>query len=300
MKLNKIFALMLAATMFTACSDDDSWNGSDVAVNMLKDEISVKENGVLFNIPVVVEGEINGPVQVTVEVAEVGENPAMNDVHYLVTQKTIVITPESGKGNIEIMTVDDNDINDARTFTVTIVDVKGGKLGDSAMTTVTIKDNDSVFYEKLQGNWTFKGINRSGAEIAWPVKVVGFAEEEAGYNEVLYITGVNGYEWAMFELRYHFDMATKTGYLEMPYGTLIADTVNFGLPDSPNNVIVGTLSDDGYIITEGSATAVWNDDFTQITFDPYDQAWGWITAGSTLEPNGYLWFGIIGGMTMTR
>lgn len=299
MKLNKIFALMLAATMFTACSDDDNWNGSDVTVNMLNEEISVKENAGIFNVPIVVDGEMNGPVQVTVEVAEVGETPAMDDVHYLVTQKTIVISAEDGSGSIEIMSVDDDEINDARTFTVTIVDVKGGTIGTQTATTVYLKDNDSVFYEKLQGAWTLNAINaRTGAPISWNVNIVGYGEEESGYNQTLYITGVNGYSWAMFELVYHFDMDTKTGYLELPYGTVIAEGVNFGLADSPNNVVTGTLDDEGYIVVDGGTTAEWSDDFKQITFVPEDMVWGWIT-DSSYNLNGYLWFALV-NITLTR
>lgn len=299
MKLNKIFALMLAATMFTACSDDDNWNGSDVTVNMLNEEISVKENAGIFNVPIVVEGEMNGPVQVTVEVAEVGETPAMDDVHYLVTQKTIVISAEDGSGSIEIMSVDDDEINDARTFTVTIVDVKGGTIGTQTATTVYLKDNDSVFYEKLQGAWTLNAKNaRTGASISWNVNIVGYGEEESGYNQTLYITGVNGYSWAMFELVYHFDMDTKTGYLELPYGTVIAEGVNSDLADSPNNVVTGTLDDEGYIVVDGGTTAEWSDDFKQITFVPEDMVWAWIT-DSSYNLNGYSWFSLV-NITLTR
>lgn len=299
MKLNKIFALMLAATMFTACSDDDNWNGSDVTVNMLNEEISVKENAGIFNVPIVVEGEMNGPVQVTVEVAEVGETPAMDDVHYLVTQKTIVISAEDGSGSIEIMSVDDDEINDARTFTVTIVDVKGGTIGTQTATTVYLKDNDSVFYEKLQGAWTLNAKNaRTGASISWNVNIVGYGEEESGYNQTLYITGVNGYSWAMFELVYHFDMDTKTGYLELPYGTVIAEGVNSDLADSPNNMVTGTLDDEGYIVVDGGTTAEWSDDFKQITFVPEDMVWAWIT-DSSYNLNGFSWFSLV-NITLTR
>lgn len=45
MKINKIFALLLAATLFAACSDDDNdWNNGNATVSMGQTEISVKEN----------------------------------------------------------------------------------------------------------------------------------------------------------------------------------------------------------------------------------------------------------------
>lgn len=303
MKFNKIFALLLAATMFTACSDDeDSWNSNEVTVGMGKTEMSVKENNGIFNVPVVVEGEMNGPLQVTVEVAEEGENPAMDGVHYIVTSKTVTIVAEDGSGNIEIKATDDTEINDARTFTVTIVSVNGGKVGENASTVVTIKDNDSVFYEKLQGAWkmtAYEVDTENGGYLTsetWTVKVLGFDEGEEGYNKVLYITGMLGYEWTLLQVNYHFDMETKKGYLEIPYGTVFAEGVNFsglGVCD----VIGGGLTEDGYIDLEGGFNAEWNDEFNQITFDENDQLWGFIphqASGKT-----YLWFAY-GKFSMAR
>lgn len=290
MKLNKIFALMLAATMFTACSDDDEWNGSDVSVNMLQEEISVKENVGIFNVPIAIDGEMNGPIQVTVEVAEVGENPAMDDVHYLVTQKTIVITAENGAGNIEIKSVDDDEINEARTFTVTIVDVKGGSIGSNASTTVTLKDNDSVFYEKMQASWKMNYISRYDGESSWNVNVVGYQEGETGYNEVLYVTGVLGYDFCQLMMYYNFDMETKTGYVEIPLGQVVAAF------DSTNDIFACGF-DGEYLTLDGTVRGTWNDDMTEIVFEDKHIVF-YVMNGSTGEGLGtYDW---IYSINMTR
>lgn len=304
MKFNKIFALLLAGTLFTACSDDEaSWNSNEVTVSMEQSEITVKENNGIFNIPVAVEGEMNGPVQVTVDVAEIGENVAMDGVHYIVTQKTITIVAEEGTGEIEIKAVDDSEINEARTFTVTIVAVNGGQIGQNATTTVTLKDNDSVFYEKLQGTWKMTAHDYDyktgayGASETWTVKIIGADEGKPGYNEVLYITGIMGYEWTTLQVNYHFDMETKKGYLEIPYGTVFAEGVNFsglGVMD----VLAGTLAD-GYIVLEGSFNAEWNDEFNAITFNESDTLFGWIAPQGSGTPNGYMWFSY-GNFSMTR
>ena len=305
MKFNKIFALMLAGTMFTACTDDEiKWNSSDVTVGMEKSEMTVKENSGIFNVPVVVNGEMNGPVQVTVEVAEVGENAAMENVHYLVTSKTVTVVAEDGAGKIEIRAVDDTEINDARTFTVTIVSVNGATVGENAATTtVTIKDNDSVFYEKLQGTWKMTAYDYDyqtgayGSSETWTVKVIGFDEGDPEYEKTLYITGMLGYEWTMLQVNYHYDMETKKGYLEIPYGTVFAEGVNFsglGVMD----VIAGTL-EGNYIVIEGSFNAEWNDEFNQITFNEKDTLFGWLAPTGTGTPNGYMWFSY-GNFSMSR
>lgn len=292
MKLNKIFALMLAATMFTACSDDDkSWNSNDVTVNMLESEVSVKENNGIFNVPVSVDGEMNGPVEVTVEVAEVGENPAMDDVHYIVTEKTIVIVAEEGVGNIEIRAVDDDEINEARTFTVTIVDVKGGVVGQNATATIYLKDNDSVFYEKLQARWKMNVTSKYDGAIAWNTNIVGYQEGEDGYNKTLYVTGVLGYDFCQLELNYYFDMDTKTGYVEIPLGQVVAAY------DDSHDIFACGVTEDGYLSLSGSIKGTWNEDMTEITFEDKDIVF-YVMNGSTGAALGT--FDWVWGITMTR
>lgn len=296
MKFNKIFALLLAAAMFTACSDDDAdWNSSAVTVSMDETEISVKENKGIFNVPVSVkatteDGAMNGPVEVTIEVAEVGENTAMENVHYFVTQKTIKIVAEEGTGNIEIRAADDDDINEARTFTVTIVDVKGGNIGENATTTVTIKDNDSVFYEKLQASWKMNSTSKYSGATSWKVKVVGYQEGEAGYEETLYVTGVLGYDFCQLEMKYHFDMESKTGYVEIPYGQVVAAY------NASSDIYACGITDDGYLSLSGSIKGTWNEDMTEITFENKDLIFYVITnAGAGLGV-----FDWVTGVTMTR
>lgn len=265
MKLSKILAIGLAVLTMTACSDDDEFNfnsDGNVTVDMAQPSITLKENKGYFNVPVVVSGEANGYVQVTVEVQEATGNPAMDDVHYIVTSKTINIASEDKVGNVEIKTVDDGEINENREFIVTIVDAKGAKIGNERSTPVTIRDNDSEFYEKLMGKWALNFVSK-GAPDKWDVNVVGYEETEAGYNETLYITGIMGYSWAQLEVSYFFDKATNVGYLEVPLGTLVADGVDFG---SFTGTVLAATVENGYVVTDGTLRAEWNDMFTEITF----------------------------------
>ena len=152
MKYIKLFMFLAVASVFAACSDDDSsWNtAADVTVNMKNPTMKVKENVGIFNVPVVVTGETNGPVKVNVTVKDAGANPAKKDVNYLVTDTTIVIT--EGEGNVEIKAVDDDDINDPRTFDVNIVSAEGAKVGTQATTAVTIRNMDYDFAEQHWSN----------------------------------------------------------------------------------------------------------------------------------------------------
>ena len=270
MKYNKIFALLLATAAFAGCSKEDiSWNSSDATVGMGQAELVVKENKGMVNVPLVVDGELNGPVEVTVEVAEVGENPAMEDVHYIVTSKSYVIAEDATEGKIEFKTIDDADINEARTFVITIKSANGATVSETANSTVvTLKDNDSQFYEKLQGKWKWSANN--GGQ-SWNVTILGAEEGEDGYNEVLYVTGVGGNSATSMTMFYSYDVATKTGYVYIPFGYVFGQ-LNFsgiGICD-----VVTITAVDGYVSLEGGLIGTWNEDFTEITFEENKTMYG--------------------------
>lgn len=285
MKLYKLSAFVLATAIFASCSEEElSWNSSAATVSMEQAELVYKENKGMVNVPIVVDGELNGPVEVTVEVAEVGENPAMEDVHYIVTSKTVLIPADATSGKIEFKTVDDADINEARTFVINIKSVNGATVGEAASTTVTLKDNDSQFYEKLQGRW--KMTSSAGT---WNINIIGAEEGEEGYNEVFQVTGIMGYDWTSMTMFYSYDVATKTGSVYIPFGYIFAQGVNFGLGGT-QDVATGTVVD-GYINFDGGILGTWNEDFTEITFED-KLLYGFLLDNGA--PNGYTWFNCSG------
>lgn len=302
MKLNKIFAFAIAVLTLSACSDDDGakWNNdANVTVDMAKVTMSVKENKGLFNVPVLVNGEANGNIMVTVQVSESGATPATEDANYIVTSKTIVIEPEDQAGNIEISTVDDVIINEPREFVITIVDVKGAKVGNQPTTTVLIKDNDAAFYEKLQGDWKFKSLEADGTtEQVWNVSVLGYDEDEAGYNEILYISGLFGYNWTETVAEYHFDMTTLEGGITISMGQTIAEGVSAGLADTVDLALA--TSGDGGLTLRGDLEGTWSEDFNTVTFSGLDNVYMlgfYSTSGSF---SGYSFGSCFAPMTMVR
>lgn len=266
MKYIKLFMLMAAVTLLGACSsDDDSWNSAaDVTVGMQSQNMTVSEGKGVFNVPIEVKGETDGNVFVTVEVKEVGENPAKEDVNYYVTDKTISIS--DGTGNVEIETVDDDDINDPRTFQVTIVDAKGAKISENASTTISLKDNDAEFYSKLQGKWKMTCKNaRTGAEINWDVKITGASDEsEADYNKKLYITGMGGAESEVW-LSFNYDKETRQGTVAFDQlGTYKMFAANYGDPLGVCGVVPFNLLDGK--LTDTPITGTWSADLKTVTF----------------------------------
>lgn len=289
---------LAVASVFAACSDDDSsWNtAADVTVNMKPienknpedDTLRVKENVGIFNVPIVVAGTTNGPVKVNVSVKETGTNPAKKDVNYLVTDTTIVIT--EGKGNVEIKAVDDDDINEARTFDVTIVSAEGAKLGNHLTTPVKLRDNDSEFYDKLQGTYTMTSVGFRGAQ-SWTVTIKGDGEDDVDdYNgHYLYVYGMMGYSFTTAVLTYNYDNATKAG--SVTFGNLgqynFAEGLDFGTGDT--NMSVRLLNLNGTSLSNTPISGTWSADFKTITFTPSATLCGAIyTSGGQFS--GSAWF----------
>lgn len=290
--------LMAAVTFFGACSsDDESWNtASDVTVSMQKSTYTTKENAGIFNLPIVVSGNKNGNVYVTVEVKEVGDNPAKEDVNYYVTDKTINISDSIG--NVEIETVDDEEINENRTFEVTIVDAKGAKIGENATTLVTLRDNDAEFYERLQGKWTMTGVSTRGEELSWTVNITGaLDEDDADYNKKLYISGLNGESTCEAELTYSFDMQTKKVTLSFEgMGDYAMGAYKFADPIGaayviPYNVKTGKMTTDPIVGT-------CSDDLKTVTFDD-GVLQGCLFSYPDVTFTGYYWFNI-GSIKLTK
>lgn len=291
MKLYKLFTIALAAVAMTACSDDDDFNSaSGVSVGMLNPEMSVKETKGLFDVPVVVTGEANGPISVTIAVETVGSSVAVENEHYVITTKNLNIPAGVKSVNVEVNTIDDGDlINDPRQFQIVITECKGATIGQPS-TLVTIKDSDSEFYEKLQGKWTFKYTDNKGAEQSTNVTITGAADDaDPDYNNVLYLNGWQGYNWVSAAVLYHFDLTTKEGYLEFPYGQIIAEGVNFG-DVGICDIVLGTAAD-GYAVFDGSAVAHWDSTFKNITFDPATKFYGFLFDNGKF--NGYNWFSYV-------
>lgn len=283
--------LLAVVTFFGACSsDDDSWNSAaDVTVSMKNPTMVIKENMGLTNVPIEVKGKTNGNVYVTLAVKEVGSNPAKEDVHYYITDKTISISDSIGY--VEVEPVDDDGINADRTFEITIVEAKGAEIGN-ATTQVSLKDNDSQIYEKLQGKWKLTGVSRQGAPMESVVKIIGASDEEDGdYNNTLYLTGM-AVNSSSARLSFHYDEKTKQGYVAFDnlgkYNFIEGYdfTKDLGIM---GNIVLSNLSNGSLTTTPIKGT--WSEDFKEIVFDQDQVLFGGIyTTGGTFT--GYEFFSV--------
>lgn len=192
MKLNKIFAIALAALTMTACSDDEAGinSASGVTVSFEQAMLTVNEADGLVRVPVVVSGNTNGVVSMNITVAENGSSPATADENYLLSDKHLTIGPGESVGYVEFLVVNDRFLNDDRKFTITISSVDGATKGQLTSCLVTIADNDATLYGRLQGDWTMNAFDPfEDGEVAVKCKttITGLKEGDIGFGETLFI-----------------------------------------------------------------------------------------------------------------
>ena len=268
MKYIKLLSLLVAVLFLGACSDDDVKKNSaaDVTVSMGTATISPRESAGVVSLPIKVEGPTNGMVSLTVETREVGSNPAVENTHYYVTTKKINIT--GSEGYVELEMVDDDEINDPRTFEVTIVKVEHAKLNEAAKTTtVEIRDNDHEPYDRLQGTWTMTYKNYDGAVQRQKVTITGADDpSQYIYNKLLYLEGML-LEKSKAQLSFNFDSANNTCYVSftnfMKYNWITGLELQ-GL-SQPVDIKLGRL--EGQSISQSPVEGVVQEDFKTVKFE---------------------------------
>lgn len=268
MKYIKLLSLLVAVLFLGACSDDDVKKNSaaDVTVSMGTATISPRESAGVVSLPIKVEGPTNGMVTLTVETREVGSNPAVENTNYYVTTKKINIT--GSEGYVELEMVDDDEINDPRTFEVTIVKVEHAKLNEGAKTTtVEIRDNDHEPYDRLQGTWTLTYKNYDGAVQRQKVTITGADDpSEYIYNKLLYVEGML-LDKSKAHLSFNFDTANNTCYVSFTNFMKYNWVTGFKHPSfsDPIDIKLGRL--EGNYISQSPVEGVVQEDFKTIKFE---------------------------------
>lgn len=281
MKLNKIFAVALAALTMTACSDDDKLElntASGVTVAMEDATFTIGENVDIFNVPIEVTGEANGIITVTVQVKEGPANPddpehptqpAKEDVNYIITSKTVNIPAGDKTFGIEIRNNwEQGVINDDYVFELTIVDVKGATLGAQKSTVVTIENVDDA-YTMMCGKWTFTGehlFNPVGMQTyTLTMKTPDPVEEAQYYGHELYAFGIRGQDFLYIPFTFAYDEDTEEISMELIAGDLCTTSlVNFTGLGSCALVAATEYNLSGF----GENVPVTVPDFDHIVFDP--------------------------------
>ena len=301
MKLNKIFAIALAALTLTACSDDDDVNSAACTVSMQEQTINASEDmvaDIYYYVPIQVTGDYNGPIRVTVEVSGTGTTPATENEHYVVTSKTITIPAGEKVGKIEFHPTGDTESNEDRQFVMTIVSAEGAAIGQNKTTVINLLDDDHLLpeaYAKIDGIYTCNG---DGEQLT--LGIATYPEGDENYLKKAIIYGWEGYQWAQIECTFSYDVATNKVRLNIPVGALVAEGVDFG-DIGVCNIFVCGYSSEGLSLG-GSISVVSNEDISEFEFQ--GGIAGGIFDGSASEANGsaflgYVWFRYL-SLNMTK
>lgn len=226
----KYFALLsLGVLAVTSCSDDDNnFNtNNDVTVDLTQAELRISEDQVSTTsysyIPVVVNGEANGPIEVTIEVTPCGENPAEVDKNMVFTSYTYTIPAGETTGSFQFYPKSNSEENPNRTFEVKIVDVKGASVGAVSNCVVTLVDNEGLiptYYEGLAGVWggTFESTNYGPTPGQF--EIVTSEKGEEGYGKEL--TLVDFPEAGMTaKATFSIDGVTEEIFVSLPSGQVL-------------------------------------------------------------------------------
>lgn len=302
MKLNKLaYVLCMALAVSAAsCSNDKEWEedantSANTQVQFDVTSVSVKENRGIVQIPIVCSGDQNGRISlvIKVEAADLVEDSeqAVEDTHFFMTSKNINVGSETQQTFLEFSTIDDDEINFPRMFKVTIVEAKGASIGANKSCVVTLKDNDALFYDKLQGDFVLNYVSPfTGEEESFDVKIVGFDEEDPNYEKVLYVIGFWGYSFLEAQLDYHFDPVTKEGYVELPFNSVCG--VGAGGDDGAGGTwdLVWAGFNGGSPVTTGGLRGEWSSDLNTITFETNKLCLAWWYSANLK------WDGLFNGM----
>lgn len=288
MKYTKIFMALLMALFMVACSDDDdAINTNQTTLGFENEAIVVKENVGYFNVPIKIAGYRNGNVKVNVVATPVGENGAVEDVNYMITDKSVQLlsendTTDNATLNIQIKTIDDQEINENRSFTLEITSAEGATITTKTIQ-ITLRDNDAAFYEKFFGKWTLTAIDDEGKPVEKTINISGPSDEEdPDYDNFLYAFAPGLFNVGValdcnWNFSYSFDPATKKGTLGIVCGEEVSSYADY--------YYWIWLGDNGVEYTDDDIVAEWelgeNDEFPQtIEWDPEARLWLYAIAPS--------------------
>ncbi len=274
MKLNKIFAIALAALTMTACSDDDDQNflggvntANGVTVEMGSSNFNTKESEEFFYVPIAVNGETNGKVVVTVEVREAtlgaDQEAAKEGEHYVVTSKTINIAEGETTGLLEISNNwETGVINNDRLFDITIVKAEGATIGSQATCTVNIENVDDA-YTMMAGTWTLTCTDQTGKEQQWTIDMQTLPADDDYYGTELDAFGFRGLSYIYLPFSFEYDVDTEEITMTLMTANFCTTSI-INFTDIGQCVVVGSSAYPNGFGADIPCTA----DFNNITVEP--------------------------------
>ncbi len=306
-KYFKIFGLLFGVLSLTGCSDKEDFNtAGGVTVQMGQNELSVKENQGMINVPITLSGNANGPVVVNLKVEGTGNIPAVPyeerdgkwSGNYIVTSETINFPAGVSTVDVEISLLDDYEETGDRTFTISIASCEGATIGTVSSTLVTVIDNESLpLYDIIPGKWSMSYVDRDGQPAVGSMSITGYPEGTEEYKEgQLLIMGLCGFDDMGCYGYLVEDEATGKAYVEidLPFGIGWYDQAHLIVACGSNTKISGYAD----LANDITLRAEFDKETQTITFAPEDKIWLIVTSPDFSDILGNI--GTSQQMVMTR
>lgn len=288
-----IAALFSVSGLLSSC-DDDPTGAGDATIGFAQSAYVYKESAGLVKIPVTFTGEPKSyPITFDVSAEIEGTEVTLDEV-VLFTQLEGLRYVGNPKAPVyvEFQLIDNEEINDSRFMKLTITSASGATI-ENATTTIEIADNDNNPYERLWGNWSYKGVSPDdGAVTEFNFTITGgLTEEEIAKNadKRLVCVGYAGNSAISGSpIVWYIDYDGEAGVCSIPAGVTMFDITGdpFGLGFSATKVVTAIVNE-GKLYAKGSSPGTWNDECTKITIDPNYGLAAMIYGDG--EYSGYVW-----------
>lgn len=278
MKKHIIAASLLIAGFLTGCQQEQSGAG-DATVGFEKAEYTYKESTGLVKIPIKFTGEpVSYPIVVDASFTVEGEK-TVEDVIIVTQSKGLKYLGDPDVPvYVEFKIRDNQEINEDVHMTLTLTEVKGA-VAQNATASIVIADNDNNPYDRLWGEWIFKGYDVDGEENTFYVNVSGgFTEDEIENNseKLLVCWGWAGQQHDLtgqgmtpdHQPVWYMEYDAETQSLAVQANTLMATAWEFSdVPGEYCDLYMLTVTPDWALSETTKLKGYWNDDMTVITFD---------------------------------
>lgn len=300
---------LLIMALLTGCQQEQQGAG-DATIGFEKTEYTYKESSGLVKIPVVFTGEpVSYPITFDATFT-VEDGRSAEDVIIATQSKGLkYLGDPEVPVYVEFKIRDNQEINEDVQMTLTLTGIKGAE-ARNATTGITISDNDNNPYDRLWGEWIFRGYDADGAENSFIISISGGYSEkeiEENYDKLLVCWGWGGQQHDFsgqnitpdHQPLWYMEYDGENGSLAVRSNTLMATTWNFAaVPNEYCDLYLLTVMPDWTLSETTKLRGFWNEDMTVITFEgSYGLAARVI--GSDTQTNYGYWYGFT-DITLTR
>ena len=309
MKNYILTASLLFIALLSGCQDEHRGAG-DATIGFEKAEYTYKESSGLVKIPVILTGEpASYPVTFDATFAVEGGKAAEDVIIATQSKGLKYLGDPEVPVYVEFKIRDNQEINEDVQMTLTLTGIKGAE-AQNATASIIITDNDNNPYDRLWGEWIFKGYDEDGEENTFYVNISGgWTEEEIEKNseKLLVCWGWAGQQHDLsgqnitpdHQPVWYMEYDEVSQSVAVQSNTLMATGWEFSaVPAEYCDLYLLTVMQDWTLSETTKLRGYWNEDMTTITFEGGRGLAARVIGVQTQTNYGY-WYGFT-DITLTR